>query len=105
VQWVTSTEPNCVRVYPKAAGTLYATVVLIPARQAETLPEFLLSDHEETISRGAAAMALATPKAEYANPQRALDLRQQFQRAIDTMTMRAQRTDAKGKRITRGRYF
>mgnify|MGYP004445770845 CR=1 FL=1 len=105
VQFVTSTDHNLLRVYPKAAGTLYATAVLIPDRQAETLPEFLLSDHEETICRGAAAMALTTPQAEYANPQRGLDLRNQFQQAIDTMTMRAQRSDAKGRRNTRGRYF
>ncbi|WP_421849911.1 hypothetical protein [Oricola sp.] len=103
--FITQLYPDTVTVVPKKTGTITAYFILIPARKALTLPEILLSQHAETIGRGAAAKALETPGQEYTNPQLALKLDADFMAKMGTEKVLAAKNVTRGKLRTRGSYF
>lgn len=104
-KWITQISPNTVTVVPKAPGLLKIRLVLVPSRTAETLPAFLLDQHSQEISKGAAGRVLTTPNKEFANPQLGLSMISEFTTALDTIASKAAKGQQRARLHTRGRYF
>ncbi|MDQ0135669.1 hypothetical protein J2T08_003590 [Neorhizobium galegae] len=102
-RYVTQLEPNTVTVVPRATGTMKIRLVLKPARDAFSLPAFLLNDHGETISRGAAAKILTEPNSD--NPQLGVDHRAWFEAKLDNLAVKAVRGQQGAPLRTRGAYL
>ena len=103
--YITQLYPDTITVVPKKTGTITAYFILIPSRSAFQLPEILLSQHAETIGKGAAAMALKTPGQEYTNPQLSIALMAEFNAQKGTEKIVTAKNVARGRTRTRGHYF
>jgi hypothetical protein len=93
-KYITQSTPNEVQIYPFAPGTLRLSVILKPrAGQLfgtdasdplhdayNVVPEFLLSQHGETIAYGALARMFIIPGEAWTDPNRAAYYRQEFER-------------------------
>lgn len=102
-RFVTQIEPNTISLYPRQTGTLTCRFILRPARNALSLPEFLLEQHYEDIGLGAGAAILTDPSS--ANPQLGIDLRQRFEAKITTLRTSAQRGQQRARPRSKGAYF
>jgi hypothetical protein len=104
-RFVTQIKPNTVMVLPKDTGVLDVRLILLPARNAFTLPDFLVEDHSELIAKGAAGMILVLPETEYTNPQLGAYLTGEFNTGLDNIAITAQRTQFKARPRTKASYF
>lgn len=77
-RYITELTKNRIRIWPVETVTLQARLILKPSRDAIEMPEFLLDNHGETIAMGAGSRLLTMTNTEFADPQRGLDLRNQF---------------------------
>ncbi len=102
-RYVTQLEPNTVTVVPRTTGTMKIRTVLKPARDAYTLPAFLLHDYGEVISRGAAGMILTEPNSD--NPQLGLDHRAWFEGKLDNLAVKGLKGQQGAPLRTRGAYL
>jgi hypothetical protein len=103
--YVVQTRPNTIMVVPKATGTLKVRLVLLPSRDAITLPDFLLEQYAPDIGKGAAARILALPVPEFANPALAAVLWGEFQGRLDTLAHEAQKTQLSARPRTKASWF
>lgn len=101
-KYITQLEPNTVTVFPRASGTMNVRLVLKPARDALSLPAFLLDDYSEELGRGAASRILTDPNSE--NPQLGLDLRQWFDARLDRLAVKAAKGQQGAPLRTKGAY-
>jgi hypothetical protein len=69
-RWITQWKPNTVRVVPKpeAAGTLRLELILLPAIDADQVPDILIDSYSREIADGAIGSVLLLP-AEFGNAQ------------------------------------
>jgi len=102
-RYVTQLEPNTVTVVPRAEGTLNVRLILKPARDALSLPAFLLNDYSNEIGRGAAAVILTDPNSE--NPQLGIDHRAWFEGRLDTLATKAAKGQQGARLRTKGAYI
>lgn len=92
-QFITQIQPGQVSVYPFQTGTLRVSMFLKPrhgqaygvdatdplADAYNVVPEFMLSQHGETIAYGALARLLAIPNEPFTNPELAMTFAAIFQ--------------------------
>ncbi|WP_200959462.1 hypothetical protein [Rhizobium sp. Root1203] len=102
-RYVTQLEPNTVTVVPRIAGTMKIRLILKPARDAFSLPEFLLEDYSDEISRGAAARILTD--ANSTNPQLGLDHRAWFTDRLDYLAIKVAKGQQSAPLRTKGSSF
>jgi hypothetical protein len=67
--FITQLIPDRIVLVPRATGTLRARLVLVPARDALSFPDFLLEHHAALVGKGAAGMAMMVPRTDWTNPQ------------------------------------
>jgi hypothetical protein len=82
-EYVTQVEPDTLRVVPapEDAYTLRAELILVPASDAEQLPDVLVDAYGQVIADGALARILALPS-DFANPALAAAHGQAFESAL-----------------------
>lgn len=104
-RWVVQIQPNTVTVVPRETGDLNVRMVLLPSRDALTVPDFLAEQYGADIGKGAAARVLTINDNEFANPQLGAALYQEWRMLLDEMSFRAQRTQLRTKPRTRPNFF
>ncbi|WP_159953052.1 hypothetical protein [Rhizobium sp. 18065] len=102
-RYITQLEPNTVTVVPKATGTMTVRLVLKPARDATSMPAFLLDEYSEEIGRGAAGRILTDPNSD--NPQLGLDHRQWFKDRLDSLSFKAVMGQHRARPRAKGSYL
>ena len=103
--YVTQTEPNTIRVVPRASGLLRLRLILEPSRDALTLPDFLIDDHGELIGKGAAGRIMLLPEPEYANPQLGAAYVQEFESKLGGEHIKATKGQQGARLRTKGSFF
>lgn len=102
-RYVTQLEPNTVTVVPRATGSMSIRLILKPARDALSLPTFLLNDYANEIGRGAAAAILTDPNSD--NPQLGLDHRAWFEGRLDYLATKAAKGQQGARLRTKGAFL
>jgi hypothetical protein len=103
--FATKLTPNEITIYPRQTGTLTGRVVLMPAMNADELPEDIYSRYGDLIATGAAGAVLGLPNTEYANPALGGVLRQEFEGALPSESRKAVRGRQRASLRTKARYF
>lgn len=104
-RYITQLAENTVTVVPKATGSLTLRAILKPSLTAYTVPDILVENHAVAIGKSAAAELLMMPDPDWQNPQLALVLRQDFDRAIAEARSQAQRGQQQARTRSVGRYL
>lgn len=84
-KWITQLRPDTVRIVPTEPGTLDLSLFLMPANDADQVPDFLADHHVRCIADGALADLLAMPY-DYANPGLAGYHAQRFDRRLNELS-------------------
>lgn len=97
--YITQDNPGSVTLFPFSPGLLVLSVFLKPkvaddtaslsaytegADDINVLPEFLLVQHGESLAAGALARILSKPNQPFTDPNRAMEARGTFERAINS---------------------
>lgn len=104
-RYVTQLAPDEIVIWPPEEGTVRMRAILVPSRDCTTLPQFLFSDHMEALGIGAAARLMMLPNPDFANPQYAQALEQDFERKIDRLAARSARHQIRAPRRSRSDWF
>lgn len=104
-QYLTQEAPNTVRVVPFVAGTLSLRLVLLPAKAATELPDFLVDDYATEISEGAIAEVLLTPAVDFANPKLGVAFSQRFEAHLDRISVAATKGQQKARLRTKASFM
>lgn len=86
-------------------GALVLSLFLKPSLTADTLPDFLLEEHGQTIGEGALATILAIPDQPFTNPQLAAFHLQTFEQAKDAAFASNRRGQQRARSRTRAQYM
>lgn len=98
-------QHDTITIYPREAGELTVRLVLAPAREALTVPEFLVEKYKTQLGRAAAGRLLTIPNSEIANPQLGAALVAEWASTLDSLAFREQRTQLRTKPRNRPSYF
>lgn len=104
-RYVTQMTSGAIMLWPPESATVRLRMVLIPSRDCQTLPRFLLDDHAETLGIGAAARLLLLPNPEFGNPQYAATLEQLFQDEVNRLATTTARAQITAPRRGRASWF
>ncbi|CEJ15944.1 hypothetical protein BN1110_06295 [bacterium YEK0313] len=104
-RWAVQTMPNTITVVPRETGDLDVRMVLLPSRDALTVPDFLADQYGTAIGKGAAARILTINDDEFANPPLGAALAQEWRMLLDELSFQAQRTQLRTKPRTRPNFF
>lgn len=103
-RYVTQLQPNTLTVVPRTgSGELDVRLILIPSRDALTLPDFLVDLHGTQIGAGAAGMVLTLPDENFGDREAAPALLASFDAYITRVA--AQRPSLRPPRRTRAHFF
>jgi hypothetical protein len=104
-RYITQLQPNTVTLYPKVTGTVSVRLILKPSRRAQSLPAFLVEQYAEQIGFGAAYRVMMTPDIKVSKPDYAVALRNDFERWLDGLNVKAAKGQQRGRLRTKGQYF
>lgn len=82
-QFITQLGHNTVTLQPRAVGTLWLSMFLRPAQDADMLPDILLDEFADTLGHGALSTLLLMPNEPFSNPQLAMYYDQRFTAVLD----------------------
>lgn len=103
---ITQMQPNVLTTFPRGAGTLKVRLLLVPALDCLSLPDFLLKDYGDMLSDGAAGGLLAkSTNPDYSNPAMGAALLAKFNADIDMRDANAARPQIKAPLRARSRFF
>lgn len=105
-RYITQNTPGQITLFPRQNGVLSLSVVLIPALDAETLPDFLLKGYADLIATGAAGAIIANvPNPEFYNPALGTALIAKFGSDLDALNAKAARPQIHAPMRARARFF
>ena len=70
-KYISQTSPNSIRLFPPGPGDLTISMFLVPAQEAEFLPDFLFDQYAQVISWGALREICLLPNQPFTNPDMA----------------------------------
>lgn len=97
--------PDAVVLSPTTVGSLRISLFLKPAVNANTLPDFFLSQYAQAIANGALARILMIPDQPFSEPQRAAVFAAAFERAKAKNFRAGSAGQQRAPRRTHARYF
>ena len=103
-RYITQTGPNTVRIVPKAAGSLRLELILLPAIDADQVPDILIDNYSREIADGAIGSVLLLP-AEFGNAQLGALHAGLFEQALGRFGDRIPRGQQRAPRRTRPSSF
>jgi hypothetical protein len=103
-RYITQSNPNTVRVTPKAEGSLRLELILLPAIDADQLPDILVDTYPREIADGALGTVLLLP-ADWANPGLAAAHAQAFDGHLGRFGNRVSRGQQRASRRIKARFF
>ncbi len=80
---ITQIAPNMIQLVSPGRGMFRVSMFLVPAPEADTVPDFLFDQFSEDIAAGALAHILLLPDQPWTNPQLAAVKRSEFSAALD----------------------
>jgi hypothetical protein len=104
-RYITQMVSDKIIVWPAEQGTIRMRAILVPSRDCQTMPEFLMTDHMEVLGLGAAAKLLMLPNPDFANPQYAQALDKEFQDEVSRLAGQSARSQIKAPRRSRSDWF
>lgn len=81
-KFFTQTRPDTVRVVPSKPGRVKVWLRLKPAEDAEQVPDFIATQHRNTIGWGALAGILMLPNQTFSNPNSATYFQAKFDQSL-----------------------
>lgn len=104
---ITQLQQNSIALGPRGGcgGTLAISMFLMPAQNAQVLPDFLYEQYGETIGQGALGSLLAVPDQPFSNPSLAMYHATLFQQAKDRNFNVSVRGQQRAPMRTRSSYF
>lgn len=103
--YLTQTEPNTVRVVPRAAGTLTLHLYLKPAQDADELPDWMIDQYREPLAHGALARILLIPNQSFTNVELGAAFGAAFQSKLDGLSTKGTQGQQRAPLRTRPSYF
>lgn len=104
-KWITQTEPGAVLIVPPSSGTLRLATFLVPAEDADLLPDFLAQQHRRVIADGALAEILMTPGQPFTAPDRAQFYSMRFESWLLGLSTRSIKGQQRARLRTRAHWF
>jgi len=104
-KYYTQTEPDTIRLAPFQAGTVSLSVRVKPSQDAETLPDWMVNQHRETLAHGALARILLMPNQSFTNPELGAAFGALFARKLDGLFDKGFTGQQRAKKRTKANFF
>ena len=103
--WMAQLTPNSLTLSPRGAGVVDLTLILMPAQDAEDLPDFLVDLYAVELADGAVGEVLVTPEKDFTQPQLAAAFVKRFDDHLNRLAPKGTKGQQRGPLRSRGQYF
>ena len=104
-RYISQVNPTCVSIEPNGVGELTVSMFLIPAENADELPDFMFNQFARALGDGALATLLLIPNQPFTNPQMAAVFEGKFQNILDRNFAFNMRGQERARKRTKPNYF
>lgn len=104
-KYFTQSEPNTISLAPRYAGSVGLSLWLKTSQDANTLPDWMVSQYRETIAQGALARILLIPNQSFTNPELAAVFGSSFQAGIDRLSSKGFTGQQRAPMRTRSSFY